>query len=152
MTRKTRAIGLIALLAAAGYGCPLLAAQTWDEIHRLAGRVDEGGSCYVNATADGVLFKMLVDTGSDQLVFNRSHLQKLGLDAKRLAYSQSAFTPNGLVRSAPIMVHELHIGTFVLHNVEAVVDYGGSDEPLLGMSVLKYMLLEIGRGKCELHW
>jgi predicted aspartyl protease len=50
------------------------------------------------------------------------------------------------------VVHELRIGAFVLHDVEATVDYGGMDEPLLGMSVIKYMHLEISREGCELRW
>jgi predicted aspartyl protease len=56
------------------------------------------------------------------------------------------------VRTAPIVVHELRIGGFVLHDVQAVVDYTGTDAPLLGMSVIKYMHLEIGRDGCELRW
>jgi clan AA aspartic protease (TIGR02281 family) len=148
MSAKVQAFGWVALLVACcGNQHPGMAAQ-----HRLAGHLDEGYGCYVDATVDGVQFRMLVDTGSDDLAFNRSHLQKLGLSAKPLAYSIAVHTSNGIVRSAPIVVHELRIGEFVMHDVEAMVDYTGISAPLLGMSVIKHMRLEIGRDGCELRW
>jgi clan AA aspartic protease (TIGR02281 family) len=150
---KLRAVGIIALLAVVGYiyQHSSVAAQLSDD-HRLIGQFDRDYGCYINVMVDGVPFRMLVDTGSDDLAFNRSHLRKLGLNAKRLSYSASIATSNGIIRSAPIVVHELRIGSFVLHDVQAVIDDAGSDEPLLGMSVIKYMLLEIGRDGCELRW
>jgi aspartyl protease family protein len=154
VSARLPAIGVIALLAGAIYSDqhPSMGAQVSDDNHRLVGALDEDFACYVNVTADGAVFRMLVDTGSDDLAFNRSHLRKLGLDAKRLSYDQWVDTSNGIVRSAPIVVHELRIGGFVLHDVKATVDYSGMDEPLLGMSVIKYMHLEIGRDGCELRW
>jgi clan AA aspartic protease (TIGR02281 family) len=151
---QLQVVGMIALLAGAAYGShhPSAAAQLPDYAYRLTGQLDENYGCFVDATVDGVPFRMLVDTGSDDLAFNRSHLRKLGLNAKRLAYSQSVRTSNGTTRSAPIVVHELRIGAFVLHDVEALVDYGGLDDPLLGMSVIKYMHLELDRNGCELRW
>jgi clan AA aspartic protease (TIGR02281 family) len=154
MSARMQAVGLIVLLAGAGFGYQQssLAAQLPDDDHRLSGRLDQDDGCYVGSTVDGVPFQMLVDTGSNELVFNRGHPRKLGINAKRLIYSRTASTPNGIVRSAPFVVHELHIGAFVLHDVPAVVDYAGVDEPLLGMSVIKYMNLAIGRDGCELRW
>jgi clan AA aspartic protease (TIGR02281 family) len=153
VSAKMQFYGLLALMVACcGDQRPTMAAQPSDADHRLAGHIDEGYGCYVDATADGAQFRMLVDTGSDDLAFNRSHLRKLGLNAKRLAYSVAVHTSSGTMRSAPIVVHELRIGTFVMHDVEAMVDYAGMSEPLLGMSVIKHMRLEIGRDGCELRW
>jgi clan AA aspartic protease (TIGR02281 family) len=153
MSAKMQVLGVSALLAACyGYQRPTMAAQPSDDDHRLAGHIDEGYACYVDTTVDGVPFRMLVDTGSDDLAFNRSHLRKLRLSAKRLAYTVPTQTSNGTVRSAPIVVHELRIGAFVLHNVEAMVDDTGISDPLLGMSVIKQMHLGIGRDGCELRW
>jgi clan AA aspartic protease (TIGR02281 family) len=152
MSIQLPAAGLIALLAGFCYQQPSLAAQLSADDHRLSGWLDQDYGCYVDSTVDGVPFQMLVDTGSNELVFNRSHLQKLGISARRLIYNQLASTSNGLARSAPFVVHELHIGTLVLYDVPAVVDYAGMDEPLLGMSVIKYMNLQIGRDGCELRW
>jgi clan AA aspartic protease (TIGR02281 family) len=154
MSAQLQAVGLIALLAGAGFGYqpPPPAARFSDDDHRISGRLDHDYACYVGSTVDGVPFQMLVDTGSNELVFNRNHLRKLGINAKRLTYSRTARTSNGIARSAPFVVHELHIGAFVMHDVPAVIDYAGMDEPLLGMSVIKYMNLEIGRDGCELRW
>jgi clan AA aspartic protease (TIGR02281 family) len=154
VSAQLQAVGLIALLAGAGY-ChrhPSVAAQLPDDHHRLTGQVDQEYACYVDVTVDGVAFRMLVDTGSDDLTFNRSHLRKLGLNVKRLIYNQPISTSNGIVRSAPIVVHELRIGAFVLHDVPAMVDNAAMGEPLLGMSVIRYMRLEIGADGCELSW
>jgi clan AA aspartic protease (TIGR02281 family) len=154
MSAQLQVASVIALLVGAAYGYqhPSVAAQLSDDDHRLAGEFDQDYGCYVDVTVDSVPFRMLVDTGSDDLAFNRSHLRKLGVSAKHLTYSRSVGTPNGIGRSAPIVVHELRIGAFVLHDVQASVDYAGADEPLLGMSVIKYMHLEIGRDGCELRW
>jgi clan AA aspartic protease (TIGR02281 family) len=151
---RLQLVAVIALVASTAYGYqrPSVAAPLSEDDHQLAGQFDQDYGCYVDATVDGVPFRMLVDTGSDDLAFNRSHLRKLGLNPKRLAYSQLVDTSNGSMRSAPIVVHELRIGGFVLHDVQAVVDYAGADVPLLGMSVIKYMRLEIGRDGCELRW
>jgi clan AA aspartic protease (TIGR02281 family) len=150
---KLQTVGMIVLLVGVTYGHQhsSVAAQLSDD-NRLIGQFDRDYGCYINVMVDGVPFRMLVDTGSDDLAFNRNHLRKLGLNAKRLSYSVSIGTSNGIVRSALIMVHELRIGSFVLHDVQAVVDDAGADEPLLGMSVIKYMHLEIGRDGCELRW
>lgn len=124
-----------------------------DDNHRLVGHLDEDYTCYVDATVNGVPFRMLVDTGSNDLAFNRSHLRKLHINAKRLIYSQLISTPNGTIKSAPIEVHELRIGAFVLHDVPAMVDpEWGADEPLLGMSVIRYMHLDIDGDGCQLRW
>ncbi|HEX3573068.1 MAG TPA: retropepsin-like aspartic protease [Rhodopila sp.] len=160
MSARLQAVGVVILLAGAVYsgqqpsiGAPSSeGAPSSDDEHRIVGQFDEAFACYVNVTVDGAVFRMLVDTGSDDLAFNRSHLRKLGMNAKRLSYDQLVNTSNGIVRSAPIVVHELRIGGFILHDVKATVDYAGIDEPLLGMSVIKYMHLEIGRDGCELRW
>jgi clan AA aspartic protease (TIGR02281 family) len=153
VSAKVQAAGAIALLAACyGYQCPIMAAQPSDDDHRLAGHIDQSYGCYVDTMVDGVPFRMLVDTGSDDLAFNRRHLRKLGLSAKQLAYTVPVHTSNGTVRSASIVVHELRIGSFVLHDLEAMVDSTGISEPLLGMSVIKHMHLEIGGDGCELRW
>jgi clan AA aspartic protease (TIGR02281 family) len=167
MSVQMPAIGLIVLMAGASHGylhssapspsgvSPQMSdpARMADDDHRLVGQLDEGYACYVDATVDGVPFRMLVDTGSDDLAFNSSHLRKLGLNAKRLKYSQSISTSNGIIQSAPIRVHELRIGSFVLHDVPATIDFAaGPDVPLLGMSVIRYMHFEIDRHGCELRW
>jgi clan AA aspartic protease (TIGR02281 family) len=120
--------------------------------HRIAGRLDEYHQCHVDGTVNGVRFIFLVDTGADSLVFNRNHMRQLGINAAGLRYNQPTETANGTGHSASITVHELNLGGFVLTDVPADVAYAGASEPLIGMSVLKFMQLEIGRSGCALRW
>jgi clan AA aspartic protease (TIGR02281 family) len=147
-------IGRFVLLARVVYGCQdqSVAAQLRADERRLIGELDEDHTCYVVASVNGVPFRMLVDTGSSDLGFNRSHLRRLGLNGRRLIFNEFVDTSNGKVRSASIIVHELRLGTFVLHNVQASVDDTEKADPVLGMSVIRYMHLEIGRDGCELRW
>jgi clan AA aspartic protease (TIGR02281 family) len=103
-----------------------MAAQLSDDDHRLVGQLNPDFACYVNATVGSVQFRMLVDTGSSDLAFNCSHLRKVGLNSKRLSYDQPVSTSDGIIRSAPIVVHELHIGAFVLRDVQATVELPGA--------------------------
>ena len=120
---------------------------------RLHGRIDEYHQCYISGSVNGgTPFEFLVDSGSANLSFNRAHIRKLGLDPARLRYNQQTSTANGTGRAANIVVRELNLGGFVLHDVPAQIDYAGMDEPLLGMSILKDMQFEIGHDECALRW
>jgi clan AA aspartic protease (TIGR02281 family) len=133
MSFAMAAAGLITLLAGANHEYQhssaqaalllMVSTQPSDDDHRLAGQLDEDYTCYVDTTVYGVPIRMIVDTGSDDLAFIKSHLRKLNLNAKRLEYSHWISTPNGIIQSAPIEVHELRIGAFVLHDVPATVDF-----------------------------
>jgi clan AA aspartic protease (TIGR02281 family) len=120
--------------------------------HRLAGRLDENNQCFVRGTVGSVAMTFLVDSGASGLAFSRDHIRRLGVDPSQLGYNQPVRTANGIGRAALVTVDELRLGTFVLRDVPATVDYAGADYPLLGMSVLKYMQLEMGRGACALRW
>jgi clan AA aspartic protease (TIGR02281 family) len=113
---------------------------------RLAGRLDRRGQCYVNGLIDGETFSLLVDSGASSILFNRNHLPRLGVDPRTLRFNRNITTANGAG----------HAAGFVLHEVPALVGDAngktGDDAPLLGMSVLKLMHLEIGGGACALLW
>jgi clan AA aspartic protease (TIGR02281 family) len=119
---------------------------------RIAGRLDEYHQCHVDGTVNGVRFTFLVDTGASSLAFNREHMRQLGINAAGLHYNQQIDTANGTGHAASIVVRELNLGGFVLTDVPADVDYAGASEPLIGMSVLKFMQLEIGRSGCALRY
>jgi clan AA aspartic protease (TIGR02281 family) len=119
---------------------------------RIVGRLDEYHQCHVDGTVNGVRFTFLVDTGASTLVFNRDHMRQLGINAAGLHYNQPTETANGTGHSASITVHELNLGGFVLTDVSADVAYAGASEPLIGMSVLKFLQLDIGRGGCALRY
>jgi aspartyl protease family protein len=125
-------------------------------LKRLAGRLDRHGQCYVNGLMDGEPFVLLVDSGASSLLFNRNHLPRLGVDPAALRFNRTIATANGTGRAAGFVLHEVRLGGFVLYDVPALVgDAKGKtddDAPLLGMSVLKLMHLEIGGGACALLW
>ena len=85
MIGQMQAVGVIALLTGANHAhqhlTPMtlqaaeVSEQAADDNHQVAGDLDQDYACYVNATVDGVPFRMLVDTGSDDLAFNRNHLR-----------------------------------------------------------------------------
>ena len=120
--------------------------------HRIVGRLDEYHQCRMAGTVNGVPFTFLVDTGASSLSFSRDHMRQLGINAAGLRYNQLTETANGTGHAASIVVRELKLGGFVLTNIPAQVDYAGAGEPLIGMSVMKFMKLEIGRGGCALRW
>jgi clan AA aspartic protease (TIGR02281 family) len=125
-------------------------------LKRLAGRLDQRGQCYVNGLIDGEPFSLLVDSGASSFLFYRNQLPRLGVDPGPLRFNRNITTANGTSRAAGIVLHEVRLGGFVLHDVPALVGNAngksGDDAPLLGMSVLKLMHLEIGGGACALLW
>jgi clan AA aspartic protease (TIGR02281 family) len=125
-------------------------------LKRLTGRLDRHGQCYVNGLIDGEPFSLLVDSGASGLLFYRNHLPRLGVDPGTLHFNRTIATANGSGHAAGFVLHEVRLGGFVLHDVPALVGDAngkmGDDAPLLGMSVLKLMHLEIGGGACTLLW
>jgi clan AA aspartic protease (TIGR02281 family) len=125
-------------------------------LKRLAGRLDRRGQCYVNGLIDGETFSLLVDSGASSLLFYHNHLPRLGVDPRTLRFNRTIATANGTSHAAGFVLHEVRLGGFVLHDVPALVGDAngktGDDAPLLGMSVLKLMHLEIGGGACALLW
>lgn len=161
---QTALVGAAVIVGGAGW----LAFRWWDDIapmiapppvtapdaatHRLAGWLDAYNQCYVRATVNGVAMTMLVDSGASVLSFSREMIWRAGIDPGRLRYDQRTSTANGIGRAAAVTLAELRLGSFVLRDVPAAVDYAGMDAPLLGASVLKYLHFEIGRGACALRW
>jgi clan AA aspartic protease (TIGR02281 family) len=143
-------------LASSGDSLPraqdLLSGIVNSTTRRIVGRLDEYHQCHVDGTVNGVPFTFLVDTGASSLAFNRDHARQLGINAAGLHYNQPMETANGTGHAASITVHELNLGGFVLTDIPAQVDYAGAGEPLIGMSVMKYMQLDIGRGGCALRY
>ena len=116
---------------------------------RLVIPADGDNQCYVTASANGASFKFLIDTGAWIVSFPRSALKGLGIDGSKLVYNQLTSTANGIGKSANIQLHELRIGSWVLHDVPAQVDYN-LDAPLLGASLLKLAHLQFTKNACIL--
>jgi clan AA aspartic protease (TIGR02281 family) len=105
----------------------------------------------LSATANGVLVRFLVDTGTTMVAFPREAAGKLGVNLESSSATSTASTADGT--KYPIMLFwlkRLQIGSCVLRNVEAMIVAGPMPEPLLGMSALLRMNVEMSDGKMSL--
>jgi aspartyl protease family protein len=125
-------------------------------LKRVAGSLDKRGQCYVTGWVNGTPMSMLVDSGATTLLFSRNHLSHLAVDAAALHFDRKYGSANGVGRAAKFVVHQIQLGDFVLQDIPAliseVVNDPSDDAPLLGMSVLKFMRVELGGGACALLW
>jgi len=80
--------------------------------------------------------QMIVDTGATGLVLTKSDAKRIGLDPENLRFSQSAYTANGIVKSAPVTIPKIVIGQTEHINVRASVNGGDLHSSLLGMSYI----------------
>lgn len=96
-----------------------------------------GNHFETNATVEGKVLPMLVDTGASSVVLTFDDAKKIGLDVETLSFSVTVATANGRARAAPVRIDEMAIGPIVRRNVRAMVaEEDRLDESLLGMSFL----------------
>jgi clan AA aspartic protease (TIGR02281 family) len=159
--------GLVGVAVVAG-GAGWLASERWNDLapimpprasapapvatHRLAGRLDSNGQCYVRGTVERADMTFMVDSGASLPTLSRDHIRRLGVDPAQLNYDQTTSTANGIGHAARVTIGEVSFGGKVLRNVPALVNYAPLDYPLLGTSLLQQMHLEMGRGACALRW
>jgi len=104
------------------------------------------------AVADGTRVRFLVDTGATRVAFPRSAAGKLGVSSKSSSFNATASTAAGT--KYPIRffrLKRLEIGSCLLSDVEAMLVGGPMPEPLLGMSALLRMNIEMSDGKMYLR-
>ena len=100
-------------------------------------RVARDGHYYLEARADGVLIRFLVDTGASRVILSPFDARRLGLAPETAAFTQRFRTANGIVRAAPVEIAELQAGGFVVRRVRAAVNQAAIAHSLLGMSFLE---------------
>lgn len=94
----------------------------------------------------------VVDTGASQVVLSQRDAARIGLDPADLQFSGAANTANGVVRTAPVVLDEVRLGTISDLGVPAVVNAGAIDASLLGMTYLGlYDRIEIANGQLVLR-
>ena len=96
----------------------------------------EDGHFYVILEINQEPIQMVVDTGATGLVLTKEDAQRIGLDPQTLRFTQSAYTANGIVKSAPITIPRIVIGQTEHFNVRASVNGGDLHSSLLGMSYI----------------
>lgn len=97
----------------------------------------QDGHYRLTLTINGKPILFVVDTGASQVVLSKADAAKAGLDLENLVYYGRALTANGEVRTAPVTLKEVKIGTLTDRNVAAQVNGGELDQSLLGMSYLQ---------------
>jgi aspartyl protease family protein len=94
----------------------------------------------------------VVDTGATELVLSRSDAERAGLDTEALIYSGQAFTANGMVQTAPVVLETIALGKAIDLGVPAVVNGAEMQDSLLGMSYLqRFDRIEISGGTLVLE-
>ena len=78
----------------------------------------------------------MVDTGATGLVLTKEDATRIGFNPETLRYSQSAYTANGIVPSAPVILSSVFIGATEHERVRASVNGGDLHSSLLGMSYI----------------
>jgi aspartyl protease family protein len=79
-------------------------------------------------------------------------MRRTGVKQKELIFEARAETANGAVRAAPVKLHEIRLGGFLVRDLPAVV-IEGLDVSLLGMGLLRrFQSFEMRSGKVTIAW
>ncbi len=110
------------------------AAQSKNGVVRIRKSAD--GHFHVDAMVNGQAVNFIVDTGASNITLNKSDAAKVGVDINALRYNGTAFTANGHVQTADIILDQITIGSIQRTTVSAEVNNGEMSGSLLGMSFL----------------
>jgi clan AA aspartic protease (TIGR02281 family) len=106
----------------------------------------------LSGMANGIPVRFLVDTGTTMVAFPRTAAGKLGVNLKSSSATSTASTADGTKYPITFFrLRRLEIGSCILSNVEAMIVGGPMPEPLLGMSALLRMNVEMRDGKMSLR-
>ncbi len=98
---------------------------------------DSMGMYFTHGAINGRPIKFLVDTGATTIALNTATARMLGLDYKKTGKPIVIFTASGRERGYLVRLDRIKVGDIELFSVEAsVIDGGGPDTVLLGMSFL----------------
>ncbi|MEM1277080.1 MAG: TIGR02281 family clan AA aspartic protease [Pseudomonadota bacterium] len=97
---------------------------------------DASGHFVAELEVNGVAISFLVDTGASEIVLSQRDAARIGIAIEDLNFSGRAFTANGTVRTANVVLDEITLGSFTDRNVRARVNGGELFGSLLGISYL----------------
>ncbi len=110
------------------------------------------GHYYLTLEVNDQPIRFVIDTGASQVVLSQDDAVRLGFDIPDLDFTGTAFTANGLVRTAPVTLPLVTLGDIEDRNIPAVVNAGAMDTSLLGMTYLGlYDRIEISNGELVLN-
>jgi aspartyl protease family protein len=146
--RTALAWGLIFLGVAAGYGLwQDIRASTLSVQRVEAGRIEvprgRDGHFHLTLEVAGTPVRFLVDTGATNVVLGRGDARRLRIDRTGLAFTGTAATANGTVRTARVTLADVALGPFRDDRIAAYVTDGDMEGSLLGMDYLRRYRIEI---------
>ena len=110
------------------------------------------GHFYLTLDLNGAPTRFVVDTGATDIVLRPEDAERAGIAVDDLVYSGRAFTANGVVNTAPVMLDAVTLGGIVDRRVRAIVNNGEMADSLLGMRYLqRFDRLEISDGRLVLE-
>jgi aspartyl protease family protein len=99
---------------------------------------------HMTLTINGAPTEFIVDTGATGIVLTQNDAQRAGFDLRKLNFSNTASTANGIVRTAPIRLQSVTVEGYTFENLPAFVNEGAQRDSLLGMSFLnRFSAIEI---------
>ena len=125
------------------------ATENSDHVIRIKAAPD--GHYYVKGDADGVPVEFMIDTGSTRIVLPKQIAERMNVGP--LDFNIPTYTANGVSHDAAITIRKLTVGPYTGTNVDAMVNGGPLDIPLLGMRWLRlFQSIEIENGVMTLHY
>lgn len=136
--------GLIFLGAIAAYGLWGDISQTvrpqqtvFADENRIVVPRSPNGHYFIDTTVNGAPVRFVLDTGATSVVLTKADAAAAGLDPDDLQYFSRAMTANGEVRTAPVRLDTVTLGSVTDEHVNAVVNEGEMSQSLMGMTYLQ---------------
>ena len=109
----------------------------FDDGSRIVVPRSPNGHYFIEARVNGAPMRFVRDTGATSLVLTQEDARTAGLDPEELQYYNRAMTANGEVRTAPVRLDAITLGSVTDANVAAVVNEGEMSNSLMGMTYLQ---------------
>lgn len=110
------------------------------------------GHYHLTVKVNGQNIPFIVDTGASSVVLTLKDAARIGLNDDDLIFYSSANTANGSVKTAPVTLDTVTLGSTTDTNIRAFVNQGEMRQSLLGMSYLNlYQKIEISGGNLILY-
>lgn len=94
------------------------------------------GHYHMTLRVNGEPIRFVVDTGASDIVLSAADAARVGIPSEELAFSGSARTANGIVRTARVWLDDVRLGPIADQGVPALVNGGEMSGSLLGMAYL----------------
>jgi aspartyl protease family protein len=113
---------------------------------------DPDGHFHLVLEVGGVPVRFMVDTGASSVVLSNRDAERLGIDRRTLAFTGSARTANGTIRTARVVLQDVTLGGVPQQPVVAWVGDGELEMSLLGMDFLdRFAAVEIAGDRLVLR-